>query len=85
MSSLHHSASSTAHAADLNRLSEAVAHECVLVENTVFGITYFADEFTGEVFNIPTAELPAPEMDLGQRIRFQITGDDRIVNLQALL
>ena len=84
MKSLPNSTALSDAAHDLKNLSAAVSRECVLVEITVFGICYLADEITGEVFNVPTQDFPAPGPALGQRLRFHLNPDDQIVNLELV-
>ncbi len=54
-----------------------------MTEITVFGISYIAED-NGDVFNVPTPDLPGGNLSLGQRIQFQVDAHERVVNIQLI-
>jgi hypothetical protein len=59
------------------------SHEGFVSDITPLGIAYLADEITGEMFNLPTDELPLDAMPPGCRIYFEVV-DRRVINVELL-
>ena len=74
---------------DLDRLCQILSHaqprdhEGFVADITPFGICYLADDTTGEVFNVPTDELPPDAIPPGRRVRFEVS-ENGVCHVEAI-